>query len=152
MRFYRLWPPTCLSNRIPKDGNCPHRGSGAAADLERHANKTEAPAADQLVQVDQVLIMGEAQLSADLVDFFVGDLAHAGRHGLDAESRDPLPAQPACRLAADAGAVRPILCPKCAAIVIRIQQHGIALPYLEPRGGEGAFQISRLDQLTQAFE
>src|SRR5262245_59619588 len=44
------------------------RRAGAALDLQRNADETEAALADQLVEVDQPLHVGEAEIAADVVD------------------------------------------------------------------------------------
>ena len=60
------------------------------------------------MQIDQILVMGEAQLAADVVDFFVGDFAYARIHRFYAKGGDTLLTQPAGGGGAEAGAVGPI--------------------------------------------
>ena len=103
------------------------------------------------MQVDQVLIMRKAQFPADMMDFLIGDLKYTRCHRFDAKRRDLLPAKPARGFDTHSGSVVPVVCPKCASIVIRVQQDGIALLDFKICIRKGALEISRLDQFPQTF-
>src|SRR5512138_227187 len=128
-----------------------YRRTGAAADLERQANKAETSSTNELVQIDQIFIVCESQLPADVMDFPVGNMAHARRLCLDAKRRDLLLPQPARRSRADPGTLLPIGGAEGAAIVVCIQQDRISLPDVQARCEESLFQISDLDQLPRTF-
>src|SRR6185312_420708 len=113
-------PPSAL-----EDSHRPHRRAGAAADLERQADKTKTSPADQLVQIDHVLVVRKTQLSADPMNFLVGNSRHTGRHRLDAKGGDLLHPQPTGGSHANPGSLGPIARPEGAPVVIGIQQNRI---------------------------
>ena len=78
------------------------------------------------MQINHVFIMCKTQLSANMMDFLIGDFQHAWRHCFDAKRRGLLFAQPACRIRADAWTVVPICCPKRTSIMICVEQNCIA--------------------------
>jgi hypothetical protein len=57
--------------------NCPDGRSCSASYFERQAYEPKSPTPDELMQVDQVLVVGKTQLPADMVDLFVGYMPHA---------------------------------------------------------------------------
>ena len=71
-----------------KHRNCAHWRAGAAAYLERQADKAKASATDESVQVDQIFVMRKSQFAANEMDLLIRYVPHSGRHGLDPERRD----------------------------------------------------------------
>src|SRR5215207_9033320 len=125
----------------PEDGDGAHGRARPAAYLERQADEAEAAPAGQQVQVAHVLVVREAQLAADVMDFPVRDAAHARRGRLHAEGRDPTRAEPARGLDADARPPVPVVRPEGAPVVVCVEQDGVAALYLKPRAGERALQV-----------
>src|SRR5665213_206343 len=74
------------------------RCAGAALDLDREADEAETPLADQLVEIDQPLHVGEAHVAADVVHLEIVAPCSARAHRLDAEHADALVAEPSCGL------------------------------------------------------
>src|SRR5574341_971956 len=111
-----------LPLRLPlEDCNRPHGRASAPTYLERQTNKAKTPSTDQQVQIDHVLVMGKAQLPTNAMNFLIRNMKHTRRHHFYAKSSDLLLTQPARRVHTHAWSIVPIGCPKCAAIMIRIQ-------------------------------
>src|ERR1043166_1194598 len=99
-------PPFCFAcaqRRIYVLGNQarltpPHRhgadrARGPAADFERKADEFEPALADDLIEVDETLDMGESHVAADVVDLEIVAPRPARAHRFDPEHGDALPAE-----------------------------------------------------------
>src|SRR4051812_37305476 len=102
------------------------RRAGAALDLDRKADKAEAALADELVEIDQPLHVGEAEIAADVMHLEVVAARPPRAHCLDAEHADALVAEPRRRFLGQPGKVgnearRTV----AAAKEIHVQKHGV---------------------------
>src|SRR4029079_19034703 len=65
-----------------------NRRTGAALDLDREADEAEATLADQLVEIDQPFIVGEAEVAPDMMHFEVVAAWSARADRFDAKHAD----------------------------------------------------------------
>src|ERR1051326_4552512 len=81
------------------------RGAGAALDLDREGDEAKAALADDLVEIDQPLHVGEAEVAADVMHLEVVAAGAARTDRLDAEHADALLTKPGRRFLGQAGKV-----------------------------------------------